>query len=209
MASPSVQFYFDRSPRRMTSSLVLLPGDDPAKPFVDMIVPALDKLETTKPTLPSLTESDCTLDGARDSLVPNLDDWVKWAGHLEEFVWDFGEQLLGADYWIPTTDAVQDLKRDIRSLCDGIKNKNVEYLRKHDFITPSSDPPTLQAESITKLLDNEDVRTLMDWSRVRTNEVTASTAIVPLAIPISDSPEPTSAIMSSATVPGDDWRRFP
>ncbi|KAG8936052.1 hypothetical protein FRC00_009918 [Tulasnella sp. 408] len=204
----STRFDFYSPPRRMTSSLVLLPGDDPAKPFVDMIAPALDKLETTKPDLPSLTESDLTLDGARESLVPNLEDWVKWTGNLEEFVWDFGEQLLGADYWIPTTDAVQDLKRDIRSLCDGIKNRNIEYLRNHDFIAPSSDPPTLQAEPITKLLDNEDIRTLMDWCRVRTNEVKAATAIVPLAIPMSDSPEPTSAIMSSATVPAGRWRPY-
>lgn len=87
MTTSSVPFQFDQfdqPPRRMGSSLVLLAGDDPAKPFVDMIVPALGKLETTKPALPTLTESDCTLDGARDSLVPNLDSWVKWAGELEE-----------------------------------------------------------------------------------------------------------------------------
>ncbi|KAG8940903.1 hypothetical protein FRC04_004886 [Tulasnella sp. 424] len=208
MTTSSVPFEFDQfdQPPRRSPSLALLPGDDPAKPFVDMIVPTLGKLETTKPALPTLTESDCTLDGARDALVPNLDSWVKWAGELEEFVWDFGEQLLGVDYWIPTTDAVQDLKKDIRSLSDAIKSKNVEYLREHDFITPSSDPPTLQAEPITKLLDNEDVRTLMEWTRVRTNEVLASTAIVPLAIPVSDSPEPSSAIMASETLADEPWR---
>ncbi|KAG8985309.1 hypothetical protein FRB90_004788 [Tulasnella sp. 427] len=190
-----------RNPRRATSSLMLKPGDDPAKPYVDRFAPALDKLESARPGLPTLPESGLTLDAARVELVPHLDKWVEWAEELEEFVWDFGQQLLGEELWMPTTDAVQDLKREIRSVSEAITCKNTSYLQSQNLLSPSSpssSAPTLCTESMNKLLDSEQICFLMDWARVRTNEVKDVTAIVPLAIPFTESPEPMSAFRLTA-----------